>query len=201
MLAFRKLSCLDGPCYSKAVSIIEVLAKCRTYMLMLDLQLDALIVQMFQHFLKSIRFCEGAISAFDPVEEKHQISYDDGDMENLNRKEEMFDFLEDNPSDKKYEADLQCNAVSSVPSLKKKAKRTSSTKKEPGVSSCKRFSIFSSKKHPRKSDTGSMDIPIPDKMNDTDDVDCEMSSEIKNLCRRKIVISRRNRDPRLPKLS
>lgn len=44
-----------------------------------------------------------------------------------------------------------------------------------------RFSIFSSKKHPRKSDTGSMDIPIPDKMNDTDDVDCEMSSEIKKL--------------------
>lgn len=55
VMAFGKLSCLDGHCYSKVVSIIEVLAKCRTCVLMLDLQLDGLIVQMFQHFLKSIR--------------------------------------------------------------------------------------------------------------------------------------------------
>ncbi|XP_049367359.1 sister chromatid cohesion protein PDS5 homolog D-like [Solanum verrucosum] len=55
VLAFGKLSCLEGRCYSKAVSIIEVLAKYQTCVLMLDLQLDALIVQMFQHFLNSIR--------------------------------------------------------------------------------------------------------------------------------------------------
>ncbi|KAF3665366.1 putative protein transport protein Sec61 subunit beta-like [Capsicum annuum] len=55
MLAFGKLSCLDGRCYSKAVSIIEVLAKYRTCVLMWDLELDALVVQMFQHFLNSIR--------------------------------------------------------------------------------------------------------------------------------------------------
>ncbi|XP_055825102.1 sister chromatid cohesion protein PDS5 homolog E-like isoform X2 [Solanum dulcamara] len=55
MLAFGKLSRLDGHCYSKAVSIIEVLAKYRTCVLMLDLKLDALIVQMFQLFLNSIR--------------------------------------------------------------------------------------------------------------------------------------------------
>ncbi|XP_006341687.1 uncharacterized protein [Solanum tuberosum] len=55
VLAFGKLSCLDGRCYSKAVSIIEVLAKYRTCVLMWDLELDALIVQMFQHFLNSIR--------------------------------------------------------------------------------------------------------------------------------------------------
>ncbi|KAH0687335.1 hypothetical protein KY285_017894 [Solanum tuberosum] len=55
VLAFGKLSCLDGRCYSKAVSIIEVLAKYRTCVLMLDLMLDALIVQMFQHFLNGIR--------------------------------------------------------------------------------------------------------------------------------------------------
>lgn len=56
MLAFGKLSCLDGRCYSKAVSIIEVLAKYRTCVLMWDLELDALVVQMFQHFLNSIRY-------------------------------------------------------------------------------------------------------------------------------------------------
>ncbi|CAN4088531.1 unnamed protein product [Withania somnifera] len=55
VLAFGKLSCLDGRCYSKAVSIIEVLAKYRTCVLMWDLELDALVVQMFQHFLNCIR--------------------------------------------------------------------------------------------------------------------------------------------------
>ncbi|KAJ8553607.1 hypothetical protein K7X08_024285 [Anisodus acutangulus] len=55
LLAFGKLSCLDGRCYSKAVSIIEVLAKYRTCVLMWDLELDALVIQMFQHFLNSIR--------------------------------------------------------------------------------------------------------------------------------------------------
>nr|XP_004236455.1 uncharacterized protein LOC101253678 isoform X1 [Solanum lycopersicum] len=55
VLAFGKLSCLDSRCYSKAVSIIEVLAKYRTCVLMWDLELDVLIVQMFQHFLNSIR--------------------------------------------------------------------------------------------------------------------------------------------------
>ncbi|XP_075112728.1 sister chromatid cohesion protein PDS5 homolog D-like isoform X2 [Nicotiana tabacum] len=55
VLAFGKLSCIDGCGYSKAVSIIEVLAKYRTCILMLDLELDALVVQMFHHFLNSIR--------------------------------------------------------------------------------------------------------------------------------------------------
>ncbi|XP_059303537.1 sister chromatid cohesion protein PDS5 homolog C-like isoform X5 [Lycium ferocissimum] len=55
VLAFGKLSCLDGRCYSKAVSIIGVLAKYRTCVLMWDLELDALVVQMFQQFLNSIR--------------------------------------------------------------------------------------------------------------------------------------------------
>ncbi|KAG5606692.1 hypothetical protein H5410_028184 [Solanum commersonii] len=55
MLAFGKLSCLDGRCYSKVVSIIEDLAKYRTCVLMWNFELDALIIQMFQHFLNSIR--------------------------------------------------------------------------------------------------------------------------------------------------
>ncbi|MCD7470999.1 hypothetical protein HAX54_011262 [Datura stramonium] len=58
--------------------------------------------------------------------------------------------LEDHPSDEKHEADLQSNDVSSIPSTKN-AKRTSSIKKEPGVSSSKR-----SKRNPQKSDIGSM---------------------------------------------
>ncbi|XP_059277940.1 sister chromatid cohesion protein PDS5 homolog C-like [Lycium ferocissimum] len=55
VLAFGKLSCLDGRSYSKAVSIIGGLANYRTCVLMWDLELDALVVQMFQHFLNSIR--------------------------------------------------------------------------------------------------------------------------------------------------
>ncbi|MCD7471000.1 hypothetical protein HAX54_011263 [Datura stramonium] len=51
-----------------------------------------------------------------------EITYDDGEKEVLNLRKERWEILEDNPSDKKYEADLQCNAVSSVPSTKKRAK-------------------------------------------------------------------------------
>ncbi|KAH0763911.1 hypothetical protein KY290_019984 [Solanum tuberosum] len=119
-------------------------------------------------------FYEGAISGFDHVTKRHQIAYDDGETETLNLNKEQFEILEDNPSDKKHEADLQCNAVSSVPSTKKKAERTSSMKKEPGISSSKR-----SKRNPQKCDIGSMDIPIPDKMNA--EVGCETSSGKKEL--------------------
>ncbi|XP_049395821.1 sister chromatid cohesion protein PDS5 homolog D-like isoform X1 [Solanum stenotomum] len=119
-------------------------------------------------------FYEGAISGFDHVTKRHQIAYDDGETETLNLNKEQFEILEDNPSDKKHEADLQCNDVSSVPSTKKKAKRTSSMKKEPGISSSKR-----SKRNPQKCDIGSMDIPIPDKMNA--EVGCETSSGKKEL--------------------
>ncbi|KAJ8536205.1 hypothetical protein K7X08_034606 [Anisodus acutangulus] len=100
-------------------------------------------------------FYEGAISAFDSVKKKHEITYDDGVIEILNLSKEQWEMLEDNPSDKKHEAEFQCNAVSSVLSTTKKAKRTSSTKKEPGVSSSER-----SKRNARKSDIESLDIPI-----------------------------------------
>ncbi|XP_010318751.1 sister chromatid cohesion protein PDS5 homolog D-like isoform X3 [Solanum lycopersicum] len=96
-------------------------------------------------------FYEGAVSGFDHVNKRHQIAYDDGETEILNLNKEQFEFLEDNPSDKKHEADLQCNAVSSVPS----------------------------KSNPQKCDFGSMDIPIPDKMNA--EVGCETSSGKKEL--------------------
>ncbi|KAK4735677.1 hypothetical protein R3W88_009938 [Solanum pinnatisectum] len=119
-------------------------------------------------------FYEGAISGFDHVTKRHQIKYDDGETETLDLNKEQFEILEDNPSDKKHEADLQCNAVSSLPSTKKKAKRTSSMKKEPRISSSKR-----SKRNPQKCGIGSMDIPIPDTMNA--EVGCETSSGRKEL--------------------
>ncbi|CAN4088530.1 unnamed protein product [Withania somnifera] len=121
-------------------------------------------------------FYEGIISTFDPVKKKHQITYDDGETEILNLDKERFEILKDNPSNKKHEGDLECNAVSSVPSVKKKTKRTSSIKKEPGASSSKR-----SKRNPQKSVIESMDIPIPDKMNDATGVGCETSSGNKEL--------------------
>ncbi|GLT85252.1 hypothetical protein SLE2022_034460 [Rubroshorea leprosula] len=41
--------------YSKRTSILETVAKVRSCVVMLDLECDALIIEMFQHFLKSIR--------------------------------------------------------------------------------------------------------------------------------------------------
>ncbi|KAK4350222.1 hypothetical protein RND71_029535 [Anisodus tanguticus] len=98
-------------------------------------------------------FYEGAISAFDSVKKKHEITYDDGVIEILNLSKERWEMLEDNPSDKKHEAEFQCNAVSSVPS----------------------------KRNARKSDIESLDIPIPDKKNDATEFGCETSSGKKEL--------------------
>ncbi|XP_070053719.1 sister chromatid cohesion protein PDS5 homolog D-like isoform X3 [Nicotiana tomentosiformis] len=126
-------------------------------------------------------FYEGAISEFDPVKKRHKILYYDGEVETLNLSKEQWEMLEDNPSDKKHETNLQCNAVSSVPSMKKKVKRTSSTKREALVSSSKRFSIFRSKRNAQKRDTESPVTPISDKMNDATNVGCETSSGKKDL--------------------
>uniref|UniRef100_A0A2P2K657 Uncharacterized protein MANES_04G103300 n=1 Tax=Rhizophora mucronata TaxID=61149 RepID=A0A2P2K657_RHIMU len=54
--AFEKLSHVSGHCYSKAFAILDTVAKVRSCLLMLDLELDELIVDMFQHFLKIIRY-------------------------------------------------------------------------------------------------------------------------------------------------
>ncbi|XP_019243876.1 PREDICTED: uncharacterized protein LOC109223867 isoform X3 [Nicotiana attenuata] len=120
-------------------------------------------------------FYEGAVTEFDPVKKRHKILYYDEQVETLNLTKERWEMVGDNPSDKKHETDLQCNAVSSVPSMKKKAKRTSSTKREPGVSSSKR-----SKRNAQKGETESMDIPVPDEMNDATDVGCATSSRKKD---------------------
>ncbi|KAB2611541.1 hypothetical protein D8674_019573 [Pyrus ussuriensis x Pyrus communis] len=50
--AFEKLSYVSSPFYRKAVSILHIVAKVRSSLLMLDLGCSALILKMFQHFLK-----------------------------------------------------------------------------------------------------------------------------------------------------
>ncbi|KAF9688891.1 hypothetical protein SADUNF_Sadunf01G0035000 [Salix dunnii] len=53
--SFKKLSYASGHCYTKAISILENVARVRSCLVMLDLELDELIIEMFQHFLKFIR--------------------------------------------------------------------------------------------------------------------------------------------------
>ncbi|CAK7336294.1 unnamed protein product [Dovyalis caffra] len=53
--SFEKLSHASGHCYTKAVSILENVARVRSCLVMLDLELDELILEMFQCFLKFIR--------------------------------------------------------------------------------------------------------------------------------------------------
>ncbi|CAK9310357.1 unnamed protein product [Citrullus colocynthis] len=53
--AFKKLSNVSGRCYTKALSILDAVAKVRLCLVMLDLECDNLILEMFQNFLKLIR--------------------------------------------------------------------------------------------------------------------------------------------------
>lgn len=53
--AFRKLSNVSGRCYTKALSILDAVAKVRSCLVMLDLECDSLILEMFKIFLKLIR--------------------------------------------------------------------------------------------------------------------------------------------------
>ncbi|XP_010275763.1 PREDICTED: neurofilament heavy polypeptide-like [Nelumbo nucifera] len=53
--SFEKLFEMSGRSYSKRVSILETVAKVRSCVVMLDLECDSLILEMFQHFLKAIR--------------------------------------------------------------------------------------------------------------------------------------------------
>ncbi|KDO39776.1 hypothetical protein CISIN_1g0023851mg, partial [Citrus sinensis] len=52
--AFENLSHASGRYYMKALSILDTVAKVRSCLLMLDLECDKLVVEMFQHFLKVI---------------------------------------------------------------------------------------------------------------------------------------------------
>ncbi|GAB4836783.1 hypothetical protein Ancab_001695 [Ancistrocladus abbreviatus] len=53
--SFEKLYDKSSRSYDKRALILETVAKVRSCVVMLDLECDALIVEMFQHFLKSIR--------------------------------------------------------------------------------------------------------------------------------------------------
>ncbi|XWS19147.1 hypothetical protein CRYUN_Cryun32bG0107100 [Craigia yunnanensis] len=53
--AFKNLSNVASRCYTKAVSILDTFARVRLCLVMLDLECDELIIEMFQQFLKRIR--------------------------------------------------------------------------------------------------------------------------------------------------
>ncbi|XWS17865.1 hypothetical protein CRYUN_Cryun33cG0105100 [Craigia yunnanensis] len=53
--SFKNLSDKSSRSFIKRTSILETVAKVRSCVVMLDLECDALIIEMFQHFLKAIR--------------------------------------------------------------------------------------------------------------------------------------------------
>ncbi|KAL0910609.1 hypothetical protein M5K25_021608 [Dendrobium thyrsiflorum] len=65
--AFEKLDDMSGCSYFKRVSILEIMAKVRSCVVMLDLECDDLILHMFENFLKSIR-TDHPINVFSSME-------------------------------------------------------------------------------------------------------------------------------------
>ncbi|GER48501.1 Tudor/PWWP/MBT superfamily protein [Striga asiatica] len=56
MIAFGQLSCKPGQNYSRAVKIVETMAKVRSFLMLLDIDTDGhFVVEMFQLFLSNIR--------------------------------------------------------------------------------------------------------------------------------------------------
>ena len=51
---FKNLSHVSSHCYTKVVSILDTIARIKSCLLMLDLECDALVVEMFQTFFKII---------------------------------------------------------------------------------------------------------------------------------------------------
>jgi len=54
--SFEDLVDKSSRSYAKRISILETVAKVRSCVVMLDLECDALLIEMFQHFLKAIRY-------------------------------------------------------------------------------------------------------------------------------------------------
>lgn len=54
--SFENLADQSSRSYGKRAAILETVAKVRSCVVMLDLECDALILEMFQHFLKAIRY-------------------------------------------------------------------------------------------------------------------------------------------------
>lgn len=55
MITFKQLSCVSGRNYSRALQIVETMAKVRSCLMLLDVDTDGLVVEMFQLFLNNIR--------------------------------------------------------------------------------------------------------------------------------------------------
>lgn len=54
--SFENLFDKSSRSYAKRTSILETVAKVRSCVVMLDLECDALILEMFEHFLGAIRY-------------------------------------------------------------------------------------------------------------------------------------------------
>uniref|UniRef100_A0A2N9FLE4 Uncharacterized protein n=1 Tax=Fagus sylvatica TaxID=28930 RepID=A0A2N9FLE4_FAGSY len=54
VIVFENLSHVSSHCYMKVISILNTVAKVKSCLLMLDLECDALVVDMFQTFFKTI---------------------------------------------------------------------------------------------------------------------------------------------------
>ncbi|XP_054797872.1 sister chromatid cohesion protein PDS5 homolog C-like [Prosopis cineraria] len=81
--SFENLYDKSSPSYTKRASIVETVAKVRSCVVMLDLECDALIVEMFQHFFKAVReqHPESVFSSMEiimtlVIEESEDISLD-----------------------------------------------------------------------------------------------------------------------------
>ncbi|XP_076898420.1 sister chromatid cohesion protein PDS5 homolog D-like [Bidens hawaiensis] len=55
VLAFKQLSNVTGQSYHKVIHILQSVAKVKSFLLMLDLECDALVFEMFEQFLSKIR--------------------------------------------------------------------------------------------------------------------------------------------------
>ncbi|KAI9118313.1 hypothetical protein K1719_010645 [Acacia pycnantha] len=81
--SFENLHDTSSRSYAKRTSIIETVAKVRSCVVMLDLDCDSLIVEMFQHFFKAVRghHPENVLSSIETImtlviEESEDISMD-----------------------------------------------------------------------------------------------------------------------------
>ena len=55
MAAFENMSHVSTRSYKKVTSILDTIARVKLCLVMLDLECDALVVELFQSFLKMIR--------------------------------------------------------------------------------------------------------------------------------------------------
>lgn len=54
--SFENLHDTSSRSYAKMLSMVETVAKVRSCVVMLDLECDSLIVEMFRHFFKAVRY-------------------------------------------------------------------------------------------------------------------------------------------------